>query len=129
MTTEDELANVVVFSTKKGDLKNEMAMRHEGDLDKPRFCLHDAVWVNQKKTEPCVVVAVKLYSIRSTTFLTLCDRESKYVESVKYLRQEEKQRRQNIERLIQIERNAKSRIRRTGSKAPLPRWQNEVIAK
>ncbi|AXF75546.1 hypothetical protein LU604_14635 [Erwinia tracheiphila] len=128
MTTEDELANVVVFSTKKGDLKNEMAMRHEGDLDKPRFCLHDAVWVNQKdRTVRCRRCETLLDPFNY--ILTLCDRESKYVESVKYLRQEEKQRRQNIERLIQIERNAKSRIRRTGSKAPLPRWQNEVIAK
>lgn len=128
MTTEDELANVVVFPTKKGDLKNEMAMRHEGDLDKPRFCLHDAVWVNQKdRTVRCRRCETLLDPFNY--ILTLCDRESKYVESVKYLRQEEKQRRQNIERLIQIERNVKSRIRRTGSKAPLPRWQNEVIAK
>ncbi|AXF75415.1 hypothetical protein LU604_10805 [Erwinia tracheiphila] len=126
MTTEDELANVVVFPTKKDDLKNDMTMRHEVDPDKLRFCSHVAVWVNrQERTVRCR---------RCDTFLdpfnyilTLCDQESKYVESVKYLRQEEKQRRQNIEKLIQIERNAKARIRKAGNKEPLPLWQNEKV--
>ncbi|HDV9514877.1 TPA: hypothetical protein RKV92_004619, partial [Enterobacter hormaechei subsp. steigerwaltii] len=59
--------------------------------------------------------------------MTLCDQESRYMENVKYLRREEKQRRQNIEKLIQIEKNAKSRIRRAGDKSPLPLWQNERV--
>ncbi|HCR0432249.1 TPA: hypothetical protein OMS61_004372, partial [Enterobacter kobei] len=59
--------------------------------------------------------------------MTLCDQESRYMENVKYLRREEKQRRQNIEKLIQIEKNAKARIRRAGDKSPLPLWQNERV--
>lgn len=126
MTTEDELENVVVFPKKKDDLKNEMAMRREGDPEKPRFCLHDAVWVNQKdRTVRCRRCEILLDPFNY--ILTLCDRESKYVESVKYLRREEEQRRKNIEKLIQIERNAKARIRKAGHKEPLPLWQNERV--
>lgn len=125
MTTEDELQNVVVFPTRPDDMTNDMAMKPDGDQGL-RFCSHSAVWVNQKaRTVKCRRCDALLDPFNY--ILTLCDQESKYVENVKHLRREEKQRRQNIEKLIQIERNAKARIRKAGNKSPLPLWQNERV--
>ncbi|EHV82587.1 putative bacteriophage protein [Escherichia coli DEC7B] len=42
----------------------------------------------------------------------MAKRETRLADDVKLLRQEEQERRKNIEKLIQIERNAKARIRR-----------------
>jgi hypothetical protein len=44
--------------------------------------------------------------------LSVAKRETRLADDVKLLRQEEQERRKNIEKLIQIERNAKARIRR-----------------
>ncbi|CDK64364.1 hypothetical protein [Morganella morganii IS15] len=44
--------------------------------------------------------------------LKMAKRETRLVSDIEALRQEEKYRRENIEKLIQIERNAKARIRR-----------------
>lgn len=122
--TERELSNVVSFPEKKQDLNDELAMQHaEGGS---HFCLHDAVLVDEKeRTLRCrrcnALVEPFNYIIH------LCDVESRYWQNVKQLRREETQRRQNIEKLIQIERNAKSRIRKSGHKDPLPLWQNERV--
>lgn len=44
--------------------------------------------------------------------LSVAKRETRLADDVRLLRQEERERRKNIEKLIQIERNAKARIRR-----------------
>ena len=44
--------------------------------------------------------------------LSVAKRETRLADDVRLLRQEEQERRKNIEKLIQIERNAKARIRR-----------------
>lgn len=121
--TEIELGKVVFFPAKNKDLQDGLVIQREGERVR---CMHATVWVNEKdRTLRCR----KCESlIEPFDFLmTLCDQESRYMESVKYLRREEKQRRQNIEKLIQIEKNAKSRIRRAGEKSPLPLWQNERV--
>ncbi|EPG2354526.1 hypothetical protein SGW27_09045 [Klebsiella pneumoniae] len=121
--TEIELGKVVAFPAKNNDLQDGLVIQREG---KKVMCLHSTVWVNEKdRTLRC---RKRETLIEPFDFLmTLCDQESRYMESVKYLRREEKQRRQNIEKLIQIEKNAKSRIRRAGDKSPLPLWQNERV--
>ena len=43
---------------------------------------------------------------------SVAKRETRLADDVKQLRQEERERRKNIEKLIQIERNVKARIRR-----------------
>jgi hypothetical protein len=119
--TEKELGNVVVFPTRKESIGDDLAITRDGEQLR---CRHEAVWVNEKeRTVRCRRCDALLEPFEF--IMTLCDQESRYAESVKYLRREEKQRRQNIEKLIQIEKNAKSRIRRAGNKSPLPLWQNE----
>lgn len=121
--TEIELGKVVAFPTKEDGLQDGLVIQREG---RKVLCMHDKVWVNEKdRTLRCrrCEALIELFDF----LMTLCDQESRYWESVKYLRREEKQRRQNIEKLIQIEKNAKSRIRRAGDKSPLPLWQNERV--
>ena len=51
--------------------------------------------------------------IRLIFFMSsVAKRETRLADDVKQLRQEERERRKNIEKLIQIERNVKARIRR-----------------
>lgn len=122
--TEKELSNVVAFPERKEELCDELAMRREED-DKI-YCYHHSVWVDEKeRTLRCRRCGSLVEPFNY--ILYLCDTENRYVENVKYLRREEKQRRQNIEKLIQIEKNAKARIRRAGNKEPLPLWQNERV--
>lgn len=121
--TEIELGQVVAFPTKKEVLEDGLVIQREGQKV---MCLHSAVWVNEKdRTLRCRKCETLIEPF--DYLMTLCEEESRYMESVKYLRREEKQRRQNIEKLIQIEKNAKSRIRRAGNKEPLPLWQNESV--
>ena len=121
--TEMELGKVVAFPAKNNDLQDGLVIQREG---KKVMCLHSTVWVNEKdRTLRCRKCETLIEPF--DFLMTLCDQESRYMESVKYLRREEKQRRQNIEKLIQIEKNAKSRIRRAGDKSPLPLWQNERV--
>ncbi|HIB5698235.1 TPA: hypothetical protein ACWXBG_004928 [Klebsiella pneumoniae] len=121
--TEIELGKVVAFPAKSNDLQDGLVIQREG---KKVMCLHSTVWVNEKdRTLRCRKCETLIEPF--DFLMTLCDQESRYMESVKYLRREEKQRRQNIEKLIQIEKNAKSRIRRAGDKSPLPLWQNERV--
>ncbi|MDS7875073.1 hypothetical protein [Klebsiella pasteurii] len=121
--TEIELGKVVAFPAKNNDLQDGLVIQREG---KKVMCLHSTAWVNEKdRTLRCRKCETLIEPF--DFLMTLCDQESRYMESVKYLRREEKQRRQNIEKLIQIEKNAKSRIRRAGDKSPLPLWQNERV--
>ena len=111
--TESELSNVVAFPERKEDLREELAMRREGD--EKVCCRHYCVWVDEKertlRCRRCDALVDPFNYI-----LHLCDTENRYVENVKYLRLEESQRRQNIEKLIQVEKNAKARIRRLNKK-------------
>lgn len=122
--TERELSNVVSFPERKLDLDDELAMKRDdgGKL----YCHHDAVLVDEKertlRCRRCDALVEPFNYI-----LHLCERENRYLQNVKHLRREETQRRQNIEKLIQIERNAKARIRKSGHKDPLPMWQNERV--
>ena len=121
--TEIELGKAVAFPSKNNDLQDGLVIQREG---KKVMCLHSTVLVNEKdRTLRCRKCETLIEPF--DFLMTLCDQESRYMESVKYLRREEKQRRQNIEKLIQIEKNAKSRIRRAGDKSPLPLWQNERV--
>ncbi|ENC8478485.1 hypothetical protein ABK514_000708 [Escherichia coli] len=121
--TEIELGKVVTFPTKNNDLQEWLVIQREGQKV---MCLHSTVWVNEKdRTLRCRKCETLIEPF--DFLMTLCDQESRYMENVKYLRREEKQRRQNIEKLIQIEKNAKARIRRAGDKSPLPLWQNERV--
>lgn len=121
--TEIELGKVLAFPTKKDDLPDGLVIQREG---RKVLCMHEKVWVNEKeRTLRCRRCEALIEPF--DFLMTLCDQESRYMESVKWLRREEKQRRQNIEKLIQIEKNAKSRIRRAGDKSSLPLWQNERV--
>ncbi|EPL3245919.1 hypothetical protein ACTLHX_003929 [Enterobacter hormaechei] len=121
--TEIELGKVVAFPTKNSDLQDGLVIQREGQKV---MCLHSTVLVSEKdRTLRCRKCETLIEPF--DFLMTLCDQESRYMENVKYLRREEKQRRQNIEKLIQIEKNAKSRIRRAGDKSPLPLWQNERV--
>ena len=121
--TEIELGKVVAFPNKNNDLQDGLVIQREGQKV---MCLHSTVLVNEKdRTLRCRKCETLIEPF--DFLMTLCDQESRYMENVKYLRREEKQRRQNIEKLIQIEKNAKSRIRRAGDKSPLPLWQNERV--
>lgn len=121
--TEIELGKVVAFPTKNNDLQDGLVIQREGQKV---MCLHSTVSVNEKdRTLRCRKCETLIEPF--DFLMTLCDQESRYMENVKYLRREEKQRRQNIEKLIQIEKNAKSRIRRAGDKSPFPLLQNERV--
>ena len=121
--TEIELGKVVAFPSKNNDLQDGLVIQREGQKV---MCLHSAVSINGKeRTLRCRKCETLIDPF--DYLMTLCDQESRYWENVKYLRREEKQRRQNIEKLIQIEKNAKSRIRRAGDKSPLPLWQNAMV--
>lgn len=121
--TEIELGKVVAFPSKKDDLQDGLVIQREA---RKVLCMHDEVWVSEKdRTLRCRRCETLIEPF--DFLITLCDQESRYTENVRQLRREEKQRRQNIEKLIQIEKNAKSRIRRAGDKEPLPLWQNERV--
>lgn len=122
--TENELNNIVVFPTKE-DEPRELTNFLYKKADRP-FCHHPAVCVNEKDREvrcrTCGAVVAPF-----DWMLSVAKKETQLADNVKALRREEKQRRQNIEKLIQIEKNAKSRIRRAGNKSALPLWQNEKV--
>lgn len=76
---------------------------------------HTAITLLSGLTKKSVRSAVKS-AVQLWSHLTGCSlwrkRETRLADDVKLLRQEEQERRKNIEKLIQIERNAKARIRR-----------------
>lgn len=119
--TEKELGNVVIFPTKDDeprDLTNFLYQQSE----RP-FCNHPLVRVNEKDRE----VRCRACGAAVDPFdwmLSVARKETQLADNVKALRQEEKERRNNIDKLIQIERNAKARIRRSGFKGHLPDWRS-----
>ncbi|MFT8211562.1 MAG: hypothetical protein ACMZI0_15105 [Symbiopectobacterium sp.] len=122
--TENELSNVLAFPARKADEKDNLPFLPEGT--QRRFCPHDIVWVNEQERQ----VRCRRCELVLDPFdymLSVANKEVKLADTVKYLRREEKQRRQNIEKLIQIEKNARARIRKVGYKEPLPLWQNERV--
>lgn len=121
--TETELLNVVAFPVREGMEKSDLQFLPEGEKV---LCVHPGVFVNEFERQircRCCDAVLDPFGY----LLSLAKREVRLADTVTHLRQEERQRRQNIEKLIQIERNAKSRIRRAGDKSPLPLWQNERV--
>ncbi|WP_272693994.1 hypothetical protein [Providencia sp. PROV036] len=112
--TESDLKNVVVFPVNgHEDLKKKIAFIH--DETKPKgVCFHSGYYVNEHerivKCRDCGKVIDAFECL-----LSMAKNETNLVRDIEYLRKEEKQRRENIDKLIQIERNAKSRIRRANS--------------
>ena len=122
--TENELSNVVSFPAKEDDPRDFTNFLYE-KADRP-FCNHSMVSVNEKDREiRCRTCGALVEPF--DWMLSVAKKETQLADNVKSLRLEEKQRRQNIEKLIQIEKNAKSRIRRSGNKSVLPLWQNEEV--
>lgn len=118
--TESELSNVVVFPQgDDGDPATKINFLLEKDGD---FCLHPGFTINehdrQVKCKKCDAVIDPFELL-----MQIAKRETHLANDVSMLRKEEKQRRLNIDKLIKIERNAKSRIRKAGFKGDLPHWQ------
>lgn len=112
--TLDELANVVVFPIGAEDIKAGLTLRIE---DETHHCHHRAYYVNEAER---VVKCQKCGALVDpfTVLLSIAHKETNLANSLRYLRDEERQRRKNIEKLAQIERNAKARIRRAEGKKP-----------
>lgn len=122
--TEEELSNIVSFPTKQDEPRDATNFLYE-ESGRP-FCRHSLVTVGEKDRE----VRCRACGAIVDPFdwmLSVAKKETQLADGVKSLRQEERQRRQNIDKLIQIERNAKSRIRKAGNTQPLPLWQNERV--
>ncbi|AYO38483.1 hypothetical protein [Serratia sp. P2ACOL2] len=118
--TETELGNVVAFPlADEPDPKSKVnfLLENEG-----HFCLHPGYTINehdrQVKCKKCGAVIDHFELL-----MQIAKKETHLANDVSALRMEEKQRRVNIEKLIQIERNAKARIRKSGFKGDLPHWQ------
>ncbi len=106
---EDELSNIVLFPVKEDDPRNQVNFLYEPS-ERP-YCHHASVRVDEKERQ----VRCKICGAVVEPFdwmLSVAKRETRLADDVKLLRQEEQERRKNIEKLIQIERNAKARIRR-----------------
>ncbi|MCY1824935.1 hypothetical protein OW744_06670 [Klebsiella pneumoniae] len=98
--TEIELGKVVAFPAKNNDLQDGLVIQREG---KKVMCLHSTVWVNEKdRTLRCRKCETLIEPF--DFLMTLCDQESRYMESVKYLRREEKQRRQTSRNSFRLRR-------------------------
>ncbi|MEB6390650.1 hypothetical protein [Kluyvera ascorbata] len=107
--TEKELSNIVAFPSKDDEPRDQTNFLYE-KADRP-FCHHPLVRVNEKDRE----VRCRTCGAAVEPFdwmLSVAKGETQLADNVKALRKEEKDRRANIEKLIQIERNAKARIRR-----------------
>ncbi|MGT4924719.1 hypothetical protein ACRWC3_19850 [Escherichia coli] len=102
---EDELSNIVLFPVKEDDPRNQVNFLYEPS-ERP-YCHHASVRVDEKERQ----VRCKICGAVVEPFDWML-RETRLADDVKLLRQEEQERRKNIEKLIQIERNAKARIRR-----------------
>ncbi|MED0056229.1 ead/Ea22-like family protein [Escherichia marmotae] len=106
---EDELSNIVLFPVKEDDPRNQVNFLYEPS-ERP-YCHHASVRVDEKERQ----VRCKNCGAVVEPFdwmLSVAKRETRLADDVRLLRQEEQERRKNIEKLIQIERNAKARIRR-----------------
>ncbi|EEQ2187686.1 hypothetical protein G5664_25560 [Escherichia coli] len=106
---EDELSNIVLFPEKEDDPRNQVNFLYEPS--ERTYCHHASVRVDEKERQ----VRCKICCAVVEPFdwmLSVAKRETRLADDVRLLRQEERERRKNIEKLIQIERNAKARIRR-----------------
>lgn len=104
---EVDLANVVAFPTKSADANDDRGFIHE----RAQSCLHRNIVVSEKERQcrckTCGAV------IEAFDYLNaVAKREATYASNINQLRREEEQRRINIEKLNQIERNAKARAKR-----------------
>ncbi|EGX06793.1 TPA: hypothetical protein ACHKMM_000749 [Escherichia coli] len=109
ITPEDESWNIVLFPVKDDDPRNQVNFLYE--LSEKPYCHHASVRVDEKERQ----VRCKICGAVVEPFdwmLSVAKRETRLADDVKQLRQEERERRKNIEKLIQIERNVKARIRR-----------------
>ncbi|HGX8731247.1 TPA: hypothetical protein ACJINN_000678 [Escherichia coli] len=109
ITPEDESGNIVLFPVKEDDPRNQVNFLYKPS-EKP-YCHHASVRVDEKERQ----VRCKICGAVVEPFdwmLSVAKRETRLADDVKQLRQEERERRKNIEKLIQIERNVKARIRR-----------------
>ncbi|WP_236507842.1 hypothetical protein [Escherichia coli] len=94
---EDELSNIVLFPVKEDDPRNQVNFLYEPS--ERAYCHHASVRVDEKERQ----VRCKICGAVVEPFdwmLSVAKRETR------------QERRKNIEKLIQIERNAKARIRR-----------------
>ncbi|NGI67705.1 hypothetical protein G5687_25435 [Escherichia coli] len=115
ITPEDESGNIVLFPVKEDDPRNQVNFLYEPS-EKP-YCHHASVRVDEKERQ----VRCKICGAVVEPFdwmLSVAKRETRLADDVKQLRQEERERRKNIEKLIQIERNVKARIRRATKLSP-----------
>lgn len=97
------------ISGKEDDPRNQVNFLYEPS-ERP-YCHHASVRVDEKERQ----VRCKICGAVVEPFdwmLSVAKRETRLADDVRLLRQEEQERRKNIEKLIQIERNAKARIRR-----------------
>lgn len=107
--TEKELSNIVAFPSKEDEPRDLTNFLYE-QADRP-FCHHPLVRVNEKDRE----VRCRACGAAVDPFewmLSVAKKETQLADNVKALRAEEEERRKNIDKLIQIERNAKARVRR-----------------
>ncbi|TNP85899.1 hypothetical protein FIC03_23270 [Escherichia coli] len=115
ITPEDESGNIVLFPVKEDDPRNQVNFLYKPS-EKP-YCHHASVRVDEKERQ----VRCKICGAVVEPFdwmLSVAKRETRLADDVKQLRQEERERRKNIEKLIQIERNVKARIRRATKTRP-----------
>ncbi|EKK8089915.1 hypothetical protein PVP21_003877 [Salmonella enterica] len=109
--TESELANVVMFPVKEEDPLDIAGYIHEHG----EWCYHLSIFVNEHDRQcRCQKCGATIEPF--DYLLDLAKRRTRMAGDVKALRVEERRRRENIEKLIQIERNAKARIRRLNKK-------------
>ncbi|EKK2478883.1 TPA: hypothetical protein GF147_01300 [Escherichia coli] len=112
---EDELSNIVLFPVKEDEPRDKVNFLYEPS-ERP-YCHHASVRVDEKERQ----VRCKICGAVVEPFdwmLSVAKRETRLADDVRLLRQEERERRKNIEKLIQIERNAKARIRRATKLSP-----------
>ncbi|OSL86494.1 hypothetical protein [Escherichia coli] len=106
---EDEFSNIVLFPVKEDDPRNQVNFLYEPS-ERP-YCHHTSVRVDEKERQVrCKICGAVVEPL--DWMLSVAKRETRLADDVRLLRQEEQERRKNIEKLIQIERNAKARIRR-----------------
>lgn len=109
--TENELANVVMFPVKEGDPRDIVGYIYE----RGEYCHHPSIFVNEHNRQCCCQKCGAIIELFDY-LLDLAKKRTRMAGDVKALRHEEKYRRENIEKLIRIEKNAKARIRRLNKK-------------
>ncbi|THD47195.1 hypothetical protein ERD95_15295 [Enterobacteriaceae bacterium ML5] len=105
--TESELANVVLFPVKDADPMDLVGYIYE----RGKSCHHPGIYVYEhERVCRCKTCGATIEAFDH--LLAIAKHETRVAGDVKALRNEERARRENIAKLIQIERNAKARIRR-----------------